>query len=102
MTFIPLEQDKTIRAVAIAICKSATCEGANCCQWPANTGRTGCNAKAGAYDDAAKAAMRALANETSFAGRLGEDRIQHEEKMRATKAVKEAVIAFQKVYSATQ
>jgi hypothetical protein len=37
-----------VRRVALAICKSRTCEGASCCQWPANTGRTRCNAKQGA------------------------------------------------------
>lgn len=52
---------ETIRTVALAICKSRTCEGAWCCQWPANMGRTNCNAKNGAYDDAAIFALAAIA-----------------------------------------
>lgn len=58
----------TLRAVAMAICKSATCEGINCCQWPSNGGRrrdprggpAPCNVANGAYDDAAKNAIAAL------------------------------------------
>jgi Lar family restriction alleviation protein len=46
-----------LRSVALAICKSRTCEGISCCQWPANMGRINCNAKNGAYDDAARAAL---------------------------------------------
>lgn len=49
-----------VRAVALAICKSRTCEGVSCCQWPANMGRVNCNAKSGAYDEAARAAIAAL------------------------------------------
>lgn len=49
-----------IRSVALAICKSRTCEGVSCCQWPANMGRHNCNAKQGAYDDAARDAMVAV------------------------------------------
>ena len=45
--------------VAKAICKSRTCEGFSCCQWPANGGRTKCPVKAGAYDDAARDAIAA-------------------------------------------
>jgi hypothetical protein len=53
-----------VREVAIAICKSRTCEGSACCQWPANMGRTVCNAKKGAYDDAAIAAIEAMREPT--------------------------------------
>jgi len=49
-----------VRTVALAICKSRTCEGASCCQWPANRGRVNCNAMAGAYDEAAEAAIAAM------------------------------------------
>lgn len=49
-----------VREVALAICKSRTCEGASCCQWPANMGRVNCNAKSGAYDEAAIAAIEAM------------------------------------------
>jgi hypothetical protein len=51
-----------IRYVAKAICKSRTCEGFKCCQWPAQGGRLDCNAKRGAYDDAAREAISALRN----------------------------------------
>jgi hypothetical protein len=43
--------------VARAICESRTCEGAACCQWPANGGRTNCPVEKGGYDDAAQAAI---------------------------------------------
>jgi hypothetical protein len=46
-------------AVARAICKSKTCEGINCCQWPAQGGRTSCPVKAGGYDYAARDAIAA-------------------------------------------
>lgn len=46
--------------VAIAICKSRTCEGIDCCQWPANGGRLLCPVKAGGYEDAAREAIAAL------------------------------------------
>lgn len=46
--------------VARAICKSRTCEGINCCQWPAQTGRRNCPVTSGGYDDAAQAAISAL------------------------------------------
>jgi hypothetical protein len=46
-------------AVAREICRSKTCEGINCCQWPAQGGRTSCPVKAGGYDDAARAAIAA-------------------------------------------
>jgi hypothetical protein len=46
-------------AVARAICKSKTCEGINCCQWPAQGGRTSCPVKVGGYDYAASAAIAA-------------------------------------------
>lgn len=53
-----------VRRVALAICKSRTCEGVSCCQWPANTGRHSCNAKQGAYDEAAEAAIAAMREPT--------------------------------------
>jgi hypothetical protein len=49
-----------IRAVAKAICKSRTCEGVSCCQWPAQGGRTQCPVKDGGYDDAARDAISAV------------------------------------------
>lgn len=60
--------ENMIRTVARAICKSRTCEGVNCCQWPCNGGqwrgynsRIGpCRVEEGRYDDAAKAAIEAL------------------------------------------
>jgi hypothetical protein len=48
-----------IQAVATAICKSRTCEGINCCQWPAQGGRTRCPVKLGGYDAAARDAIAA-------------------------------------------
>ena len=49
-----------IERVAKAICKSRTCEGFSCCQWPAQGGRTQCPVQMGAYDDAAIAAVNAV------------------------------------------
>ncbi len=57
-------QEAALREVAKAICKSRTCEGINCCQWPCNGGKHGdwnrskrvCPVEAGGYDDAAQAA----------------------------------------------
>ena len=47
-----------LKRVAQAICKSKTCEGINCCQWPANAGRRHiCSVEKGNYDDAARAAI---------------------------------------------
>ena|ERR1700728_4591506 len=44
-------------SVARAICKSRTCEGFSCCEWPANAGRRhDCSVSKGKYDDAANAA----------------------------------------------
>lgn len=53
----PTDGREALLAVAQAICKSRTCEGISCCQWPAQRGRTECPVKAGAYDDAARAAL---------------------------------------------
>jgi len=58
-------QTTLVRRVAFAICQSKTCEGINCCQWPANMGRTQCNAKLGAYDDAARAAIMTIHDDIS-------------------------------------
>lgn len=51
-----------IERVAQAICKSRSCEGFSCCQWPANGGRLAkdCPVKRGGYDDAAQAAIDAV------------------------------------------
>lgn len=50
-----------IEIVARAICKSRTCEGFNCCQWPANAGRIHqCTVPKGGYDDASQAAITAV------------------------------------------
>ena len=46
--------------VARAICKSRSCEGVNCCQWPANRGRMTCPAEIGGYTDAAVAAVELI------------------------------------------
>ncbi len=54
-----------VRRVATAICKSRTCEGISCCQWPAQGGRTQCPVKLGYYDDAARAAIEALREPTA-------------------------------------
>lgn len=55
---------REVKAVARAICKSRSCEGVDCCQWPAQTARKiTCAVDRGGYDDAAKdaiAAMKAL------------------------------------------
>lgn len=57
-----------VERVARAICKSKTCEGAACCQWPGNGGKPRrlphCNAERGAYDDAALAAIEAMREPT--------------------------------------
>ena len=54
--------DVITEAVAKAICKSRSCEGAACCQWPANGGRSiaECPVWRGGYTDAAKAAIEAM------------------------------------------
>jgi hypothetical protein len=52
-----------LEEVARAICKSRTCEGVSCCQWPAQGGRTVCPVKHGAYDPAARAAIDAILKE---------------------------------------
>lgn len=56
-----------VERVARAICKSRTCEGASCCQWPANRGRTNCPVAKGGYDDAARDAIAAM--QAALAGR---------------------------------
>jgi hypothetical protein len=56
---------EALRLVAIGICKSRTCEGINCCQWPCNGGRWHdrnrqpgkCRVEEGRYDDAAREAI---------------------------------------------
>lgn len=60
-----------VRVVARAICRSRSCEGSACCQWPANGGRHGhwnrwqreCPVNAGGYDDAALDAIVAYQGE---------------------------------------
>lgn len=54
------EREGEVERVARAICKSRTCEGFSCCQWPANGGRTKCPVRDGGYDDAARAALDAM------------------------------------------
>jgi len=54
--------------VAKAICKSNTCEGIHCCQWPAQGGRLKCPVQMGAYDDAARAAILAVCDDMKEAG----------------------------------
>lgn len=46
-----------VERVARAICKSRSCEGINCCQWPANMGRSKCPVNERGYDDAAQDAI---------------------------------------------
>ena len=61
-----------VRHVAHAICKSVTCEGINCCQYPSNGGHrrdsrgqpVKCMVDEGAYDDAAVAALTAVMEKT--------------------------------------
>lgn len=60
--------DAVTDLVARAICKSRTCEGVSCCEWPANMGRHRCPVKAGGYDDAARAAIETM-NRVEEAGR---------------------------------
>ena len=53
-----------IERVARAICKSRSCHGIQCCEWPANTGlRHKCTVVAG-YGDAARAAIEAMREPT--------------------------------------
>lgn len=54
--------------VAKAICKSRTCEGVACCQWPANGGRHKCPVQLGYYDDAARDAILAVCEDMRLAG----------------------------------
>ncbi|QPC91473.1 hypothetical protein [Mesorhizobium sp. INR15] len=62
-----------VERVARAICKSKTCEGFLCCQNPAQMGRTtNCPVKRGGYDDAARAAIAALASEIRTLARVGQ------------------------------
>jgi hypothetical protein len=61
-------EQAAIEKVAKAICKSSTCEGINCCQWPCNGGRWHdmnrqpgkCRVEEGRYDDAAQSALEVL------------------------------------------
>jgi hypothetical protein len=68
------DEQSMITTVARAICKSRTCEGVNCCQWPANRGRIKCPVDAGGYDDAAFEAILAMGaaeSDTSLRDRFG-------------------------------
>jgi len=47
----------TLEEIARVMCKSRTCEGFKCCQWPGSGGRTNCPVKNGGYDDAATAIL---------------------------------------------
>jgi hypothetical protein len=49
-----------IEMVARAICKSRTCEGVWCCEWPGSGGRTQCPVQMGGYNDAAIEAIKAM------------------------------------------
>lgn len=49
-----------VLTVARAICRSRTCEGVSCCQWPAQRGRTECPVNNGGYTDAAREAISAV------------------------------------------
>jgi len=54
-----------LERVAKSICKSRTCEGIACCEWPAQMGRRhNCPVTRGAYDDAARAAIEAMREPT--------------------------------------
>jgi hypothetical protein len=54
-----------IERVARAICKSRTCEGISCCQWPAQIARrSNCPVDKGNYDDAAHDAIAAMREPT--------------------------------------
>lgn len=53
-----------VERVATAICKSKTCEGISCCDWPAQRGRLDCPVKRGAYNDAARDAIEAMREPT--------------------------------------
>ena len=46
--------------LARAACKSRTCEGMACCEWPANRGRIRCPVRDGGYDDAVDAILAEL------------------------------------------
>ncbi len=53
-----MTHEELVICVGKAICKSRTCEGFACCQWPANMGRLhNCPVAKGNYDDAANAAI---------------------------------------------
>lgn len=47
-------REALVEAIKRVICKSRTCEGIHCCQWPAQGGRTQCPVRDGGYDDAAE------------------------------------------------
>lgn len=47
-------------AIARVICKSRTCEGVKCCQWPSQGGRVECPVRNGNYNDAADAILALL------------------------------------------
>lgn len=48
--------------VAKAICKSRSCVGIHCCEWPANMGRRhACTVDGKGFDDAARAAIAVFA-----------------------------------------
>lgn len=54
-----------LERVATAICKSRTCRGADCCQWPANGARVSdCPVQRGYYDDAARDAIASMREPT--------------------------------------
>ena len=59
-----------IERVARAICKSKTCHGKDCREWPANAGlRHKCRVDKGGFDDAARAAIAAMREPTDRSNR---------------------------------
>lgn len=57
--------ETTFRNLARAICKSKTCRGFKCCQWPAQMGeRHNCPVDKGGCDDAVRAILRELREPT--------------------------------------
>ncbi len=55
-----------VEKVARAICRSSSCEGVRCCQWPAQGGRMDCPVRHGGYDDAARAAIAVVVGEIGY------------------------------------
>ena len=73
--------DAMVEVVAKAICKSRSCEGAACCQWPANRGRSlaECPVWRGGYTDAARDAVEAMIKHARMASASRESNRQIDE-----------------------